>query len=72
VTAFPLACFASAASRLPLSVLGFFQYIAPCLSLGLAVWLYDESFTPVHGVTFSFIGSALVIFSWDGFRGRVR
>ncbi len=72
VTALPLICFASAARRLPLSALGFFQYIAPCLSLVLAVWLYDEPFTRVHMVAFSFIWSALLLYAWDGLRGRVR
>ncbi|MEE8475492.1 MAG: EamA family transporter RarD [Myxococcota bacterium] len=65
VTAFPLVCFASAARRLPLSVVGLFQYISPSLSLGIAVWLYEEPFTSVHAVTFSFIWTALALSSWE-------
>ena len=45
LTALPLLWFASAARRLPLSTLGLFQYIAPTLSLLLAVFLYGEPFT---------------------------
>jgi len=67
VTAFPLLCFASAARRLPLSVVGLFQYIAPSLALLTAVSLYDEPFTRAHGVAFALIWSGLAIFSWDGF-----
>ena len=68
VTAFPLVCFASAARRLPLSAVGIFQYIAPSLSLGLAVWLYNEPFTATHAVTFTLIWGALALYTWDGFR----
>jgi chloramphenicol-sensitive protein RarD len=68
VTAFPLVCFASAARRLPLSAVGIFQYIAPSLSLGLAVSLYGEPFTDTHAVTFALIWSALVLYTWDGIR----
>jgi len=67
VTAFPLVCFASAARRLPLSALGLFQYLAPSLSLGVAVWLYAEPFTRAHAITFGLIWCALALFSWAGF-----
>jgi chloramphenicol-sensitive protein RarD len=70
VTAFPLVCFASAARRLPLTAIGFFQYIAPSLSLGVAVWLYDEDFTVTHGVTFGLIWAALALYSWESFGFR--
>ena len=70
VTAFPLLCFASATRRLPLSAVGLFQYLAPSLSLGVAVWLYGEPFTRAHAITFALIWSALALFSWDGFRPR--
>lgn len=65
VTALPLLWFASAARRLPFSTLGLFQYIAPTLSLGIAVFAYDEAFTPAHGFAFVFIWSALAVYSWD-------
>jgi chloramphenicol-sensitive protein RarD len=70
ITAFPLICFASAARRMPLTTLGLFQYIAPSLSLILAVWLYGEPFTTAHTVAFSLIWSALALSSWEGFRVR--
>ncbi|MEG6616569.1 EamA family transporter RarD [Peptococcaceae bacterium 1198_IL3148] len=63
VTAIPLILFASGAKRLPLSVVGFIQYIAPTIALLLGVFLYHEPFTKVHLVSFVFIWAALIIFS---------
>ncbi len=65
VTVLPLVCFAAAAVRLPLSVLGFFQYIAPSAMFLLAVFVYGEPFRPTQFVTFGCIWTALVIFSWE-------
>ncbi len=63
VTAVPLILFASGAQRLPLTIVGLLQYIAPTIALILGVSLYKESFTSVHLVSFSFIWSALLLFS---------
>ena len=63
-TSFPLLWFNNAAKRLPLSTLGFFQYIAPSLQLMLGVFLYREPFTPIHAVTFGLIWVALATYSY--------
>ncbi|HWR45930.1 EamA family transporter RarD [Sporomusa sp.] len=63
VTATPLLLFASGANRLPLSLLGFIQYMSPTIALALGVLLYHEPFTGVHLVAFSFIWLALTVFS---------
>lgn len=68
VTAAPLVFFSSAARRLPLALLGVFQYIAPSLALWLAVAVYREPFTLDHMLCFVCVGIALVIFSVDSFR----
>ncbi len=68
VTALPLLWFASAARRLPLSTLGLFQYIAPTISLLIAVFLYDEPFTRAHVFAFVCIWLALGIYTWDSAR----
>ncbi|MCP3984614.1 MAG: EamA family transporter RarD [bacterium] len=68
VTALPLLWFGSAARRLPLSLLGLFQYIAPSMGFLLALFVYDEPFSPAHGVAFSFIWLALALFSFDSWR----
>lgn len=63
VTAVPLLLFAAAARRLPLSTLGFIQYIGPTLTLGVAVGVFGEPFTRRHALTFGFIWAALLLFS---------
>lgn len=63
VTSMPLLWFNNAAKRLPLSSLGFFQYIAPSLQLALGVFLYQEPFTRTHAITFACIWAALAIYS---------
>ncbi|MGA9287701.1 MAG: EamA family transporter RarD [Anaerobacillus sp.] len=63
VTAIPLLLFASGANRISLSMIGFLQYIAPTLMLIQGVFLYGESFTSAHMVSFALIWAALVIFT---------
>ncbi|MCB1691131.1 MAG: EamA family transporter RarD [Pseudomonadales bacterium] len=63
VTSFPLLCFAAAVNRLSLTAAGMFQYIAPSLSLVVAVTLYGEPFGIDRIVTFSCIWVALVLFT---------
>ena len=65
VTVVPLVAFAAAALRLPLTVLGFFQYLAPSLTLLLAVFVYGEPFQISQIVTFGCIWLALIIFSTE-------
>lgn len=62
-TSMPLLWFNNAAKRLRLSTLGFFQYIAPSIQLGLGVFLYHEPFTTTHLITFGLIWLALAIYS---------
>ncbi|MCJ8170350.1 EamA family transporter RarD [Atopomonas sediminilitoris] len=68
VTLVPLLCFAAAARMLPLSTLGFLQYIAPTLVLLAAVMVYDEPFDLEHGLAFVCIWVALVVFSYDSWQ----
>lgn len=72
ITAAPLLCFASAAKRLPLSSLGFFQYVAPSLAFALAVGLFGEHFTRAHAVTFGCVWLALALYSTDLLRQLAR
>ena len=65
VTSFPLLCFAAAVQRLSLSAMGMFQYMAPSLSLLVAVILYGEPFGTDRIVTFSCIWIALAIFTFE-------
>ncbi len=63
VTAIPLLLFSAGAKRIPLSMVGFLQYFAPTIMLALGVFLYDESFTAVHAVSFTFIWAGLVVYT---------
>ena len=65
VTVVPLVCFAAAAARLPLSVLGFFQYLAPSAMFLLAIFVYGEPFRMSQLITFGCIWVALLIFSGE-------
>lgn len=68
VTALPLLFFGFAAHRVPLSVLGPLQYIAPTLQLIIAVWLFDEAMSPQRWLAFVGVWIALVVFTVDAVR----
>lgn len=70
VTALPLYLFAEGAARIPLSRIGFLQYLAPTLMLGLGVFVFGEPFTTVQAVTFGLIWSALLLYSISDMRSR--
>ncbi|MEW9051751.1 MAG: EamA family transporter RarD [Neobacillus sp.] len=62
-TAVPLLYFAKGAQKIPLSLLGFLQYIAPTLTLVLGVFVYHEHFSKMQLLAFMFIWSALTLYS---------
>jgi chloramphenicol-sensitive protein RarD len=68
VTTIPLLLFASGARRLPLSTLGFLQYLAPSISFLVAVFLLGEPFGRAQAVTFPMIWCALALYSADTLR----
>jgi chloramphenicol-sensitive protein RarD len=68
LTAIPLLLFAAGARLVRLSTMGFLQYLAPSISLLIAVFLYRETFTQAHAVTFALIWSALALVSWEALR----
>lgn len=63
LTAIPLFWFAQGAKRLPYTTISFIQYISPTINLLLGIFLYNETFTWVHLVSFGFIWGALVLYS---------
>lgn len=63
ITAVPLLLFVSAARRLRLTTLGFFQYIVPSMHFLLAVIVFGEAFTQVHMISFGCIWTALAVYS---------
>jgi chloramphenicol-sensitive protein RarD len=71
VTAIPLLLFAAAARRLPLSTLGFLQYLSPTLQFLLAVVVYGEVFDRAKLAAFACIWTALALFAFHSVRRRV-
>lgn len=70
VTVAPLALFSWTARRLPLSVVGFFQFISPTMTFALGSWL-GEPLTPLRFVSFGFIWAGVgvsAVGSWVGTR----
>jgi chloramphenicol-sensitive protein RarD len=67
-TAIPLLLFTGAAKKLPLSMLGFLQYLSPTLTLLIGIFLYQESFTWGHLLSFGWIWLGLLVFTCDQFR----
>ncbi len=65
LTAVPLMLFAVAARHLPLSTLGFLQYLAPSLNFLLAVFLFGEPFDAGHLVGFALIWVGLAVYTAD-------
>ncbi len=68
VTVIPLLLFAAGVRRLPLSTVGIMQYLAPSVSFILAVFVFAETFTLDHAVTFGCIWLALILFTWSSVR----
>lgn len=64
ITAIPLALFAFAARRLRLSTLGLMMYVNPSVQMLVAVFVFAETFTRVHAVTFTAIWAGLLVYSW--------
>ncbi len=63
VTAIPLFLYSAAALRVPLTTIGFLQYISPSISLVLSLTVFGEKLDAYRIVSFAFVLAALVIFS---------
>lgn len=66
ITALPLLLFAAGARRIPFSMLGMLQYIAPTLQLLIGVWLYHEPFPAAKATGYALIWLALAVFTAEG------
>jgi len=67
VTTIPLLMFASAAQRIPLTMIGVLQYIAPTLQFLIGVLVYKEPFDRDHFIGFSIVWVALIVFWVENF-----
>ena len=69
-TAVPIGLFVASARRVPLSTLGFLQFLAPTLQLLLGVAVYGEAFGPVRAGCFAVIWLACALFSLEALRPK--
>ena len=62
VTAVPLFLFAKCVKILPLSTVGFIQFLTPTLTFLTGVFIFRESFPPHNLIVFGFIWAAVILY----------
>jgi chloramphenicol-sensitive protein RarD len=72
VTAVPLLLYGASARRIPLSMLGTLQYLAPTLQFLIGVVVFGEAMPAERWVGFGLVWLALVVFTVDLLRARPR
>ncbi len=68
VTATPLMLYAEGTKRLPLTVVGFLQYIAPTIALFIGVFVFKEPFNSISLFAFVLIWIGIAFFSYSQYR----
>ncbi|GAA2921921.1 EamA family transporter RarD [Streptomyces thioluteus] len=68
ITALPLVSFGAAAVKLPLSVLGMLQYLAPIFQFALGLAVFHESMPTERWAGFALVWLALAVLTWDALR----
>jgi chloramphenicol-sensitive protein RarD len=71
VTVLPLALFSWSARRMPLSVMGFLQFLGPTIGFGIGL-AQGESFTPIRALSFAFIWAGAAVFIYGAWRAGRR
>lgn len=61
LTALPLVLFAWTARRIPMSMLGFLQFIGPTIGFAIGI-VQNEPFTGLHAASFGFIWTGVAVF----------
>jgi chloramphenicol-sensitive protein RarD len=72
ITVIPLLFFAAGTRRLPLSVIGLLQYLAPVLQFAVGVGIRHESLPAAELAGFCLVWLALIVLTVDGLRGQRR
>ncbi|MFE5873447.1 EamA family transporter RarD [Streptomyces roseifaciens] len=68
ITAVPLILFGAAAVRLPLSVVGMVQYLAPTFQFALGLLVFHEGMPAERWAGFGLVWLALAVLTWDALR----
>ena len=72
ITAIPLLLFASASSRIPLSMMGLIQYLTPTIQFAIGVWVNHEVMPTARWIGFGLVWVALVLLTVDSLRAARR
>ncbi|MDH6356529.1 EamA family transporter RarD [Parabacteroides sp. PF5-9] len=70
VTALPLFWFGKSAQVIPLSTMGFIQYLSPTLQLLLGVFVYNETFGIEYLICFAFVWAGLACYTISILKGK--
>lgn len=70
VTAIPLLWFGKSAQVIPLSTMGFIQYLCPTLQLLLGIFVYGETFGVEYLVCFVFVWAGLIFYTLSILKGK--
>ncbi|MCD8193374.1 MAG: EamA family transporter RarD [Tannerellaceae bacterium] len=70
VTAIPLYWFGKSARAIPLSTMGFIQYLCPTLQLLLGIFVYNESFGIEYLICFAFVWTGLAFYTLSILKGK--
>ena len=70
VTAIPLFWFGKSAQVIPLSTMGFIQYLSPTLQLLLGIFVYGEKFGTEYLICFAFVWGGLIFYTISILRGK--
>ena len=70
LTAIPLILFGAAASRIPLSSIGFIQYLTPTLQFLIAYFILQEPMPPARWIGFGLVWISLALLTFDALRSR--
>lgn len=70
VTAIPLFWFGKSAQVIPLSTMGFVQYLCPTLQLLLGVFVYGETFGIEYLICFAFVWAGLIFYTLSILKGK--
>lgn len=65
ITALPLFWFGISATRIPLSTLGFIQYLAPTIQLLIGIFIFSEPFNAAYMVSFGLVWIGLGLYTYS-------
>ena len=72
ITVVPLALFAAAVRRVPLSVVGILQFFSPTIQFLIGIFVFREAFSKAQFVGFALVWAAIALFGIDGLIARGR